>query len=86
MSALDVSAVVALTTKAATQREKGAYARAAELFARAAATAQALGARDCLVVAALQLAQADCWVLQSGSPAVATPADAASMHDHVGGI
>jgi hypothetical protein len=68
MSALDVSAVVALTNKATTLHEKGAYARAAELYARAAAAARALGARDCLVVAALQIMQADCWVLQSFSP------------------
>jgi hypothetical protein len=81
MSALDVSAVVALANKATVLHEQGAYARAAELYARAAAAAQALGARDCLVVAALQIEQASCWVLQSRSPLVATPADAASMHD-----
>jgi hypothetical protein len=80
MSALDVSAVVALANKAMTLREKGSYARAAELFARAAAAAQALGARDCLVVAALQLMQADCWLQQSKSRLVA-PADVASMRD-----
>jgi hypothetical protein len=64
MSALDVSDVVTLTTKALTLHEQGAYARAE-------AAAQALGARDCLVVTAPQLAQADCWALQSQSPLLA---------------
>jgi hypothetical protein len=79
MSALDVSAVAALTNKALTQHvDRGAYARAAELYARAAAAAQALRARDCLVLTALQLAQADCWLLQCKAPSVA-PAEAPSM-------
>jgi hypothetical protein len=81
MSALDLSAsVVALTTKALTLHAKGAFARAVELSARAEAAAKALGARDCLVVAALQVLQADCWLLQSKSPLVA-PADWPSMVD-----
>ncbi len=81
MSALDVSAVVALTTKAQMLHAKGAFARAAEVFVRAEAAAQALGARDCLVVAALQLCQADCWVLQGRSPLVASAEDATCILD-----
>ena len=76
--ALDVSAVAALTKKAITQRERGAYVRAAELFARAAAAAQALRARDCLLLASLALSQAECWALQSKSPLLAR-ADADAM-------
>jgi hypothetical protein len=80
MSALDVSAVVALTNKGATLHGKGSYARAAEIYARAVTAAQALGARDCLGVAALQLKQADCWLMQGKSPRVAL-ADVPSMLD-----
>jgi hypothetical protein len=71
MSALDASAVVALTNKAMTLLEQGAYARAAEKFALAEADAQALGVPNCLVVAALQLWQATCWLLQGNSPLLA---------------
>jgi hypothetical protein len=56
---MDVSAVVALFTKASDLQQFGHEARAYEYLARALAAAQALGAADCLIVATLQLYQAD---------------------------
>jgi hypothetical protein len=56
---MDVSAVVALYYKAVDLEQSGHTARSDEYLARALAAAQALGAEDCLVVATLQLYQAD---------------------------
>jgi hypothetical protein len=78
MSALDISAVTALSCKAETLISQGGYAWAAEKYASAVAAAQALGVADCLVVARLQLEQAACLVGQAASPAVA-PEEADGM-------
>jgi hypothetical protein len=57
MAAPDVSAVAALTNKACDLKHAGHQARALEYEERALAAALALGAEDCLIVAALQVSQ-----------------------------
>jgi hypothetical protein len=56
---MDVSAVAALYNKSLDLEHNGHTARSDEYLARALAAAQALGAEDCLIVASLQLNQAD---------------------------
>jgi hypothetical protein len=59
MAAVDVSRVIALTDKAATLECRGHWARAAEIYAEAAAAAQALHQPDCVLVAYLQASLAN---------------------------
>jgi hypothetical protein len=75
MSALDISAVTALWTKAAMLYSQGAFVRAAEKYASARTAAEALGQADCLVVASLQLQQADCLFTQEQELSADTPED-----------
>jgi hypothetical protein len=56
---MDVSAVAALFNKSNSLQLSGHEARSDEYLARALAAAQALGAEDCLIVATLQLFQAN---------------------------
>jgi hypothetical protein len=58
MAAVDVSRVVALTNKALTLKSRGHFARAAEIYAEAVASAKSLHQPDCLIVAHLQAAHA----------------------------
>ena len=67
----------ALTTKATTLECKGQSARAAEIYAAVIAAALALGQRDCLVVAMLQVMHAN--ALLNAKPALGT--DMASLMD-----
>ncbi len=57
MAAPDVSAVAVLTNKACDLKHAGHKERALEYEERALAAAQALGAEDCLIVAALRSAK-----------------------------
>jgi hypothetical protein len=59
MAAVDVSCAVALTNKALTLEIRGHWARTAEIYAEAAAAAQALHQPDCVIVAHLQASHAE---------------------------
>jgi hypothetical protein len=74
---MDVSAVAALFNKSLDLLQSGHVARSDEYLERALATALELGAEDCLIVATLQLQQADTLMQaalraeQRGTPATA---------------
>jgi hypothetical protein len=76
---MDVSAVVELCNKSADLLHNGHRARSDEYLARALAAAQALCADDCLIVASLQLEQADTLLyaaanaMMRGTPPTARP-------------
>jgi hypothetical protein len=70
MAALDVSRVVALTTKAVTLEYKGHWARAGEVLAEAVAAAQALQQPDCHIVAFLQASRANALLMHAQTAGV----------------
>ena len=65
---VDVSAVDALTAKAAAFDSKRQFVRSADTYAAAVAAAEALGQRDCLVVANLQVKQAYALMAAGDAP------------------
>ncbi len=70
MAAVDVSRVVALTNKAVTLKGRGHFARAAEVYAEAVATAQALQQPDCVILAHLQASHADALLAYANTAGV----------------
>ena len=76
---LDISAVTELTTKASTLFSKGQCMRSAETYAAAIAAAKALGQRDCLVVATLQVLHANSILNAGEAPGAEAADEVASM-------
>jgi hypothetical protein len=70
MAAVDVSRVVSLANKAETLTSKGHWARAAEIYAEAVATAQALHQPDCLIVAHLQTSHGEALLMHAKTAGV----------------
>jgi hypothetical protein len=59
MTAVDISSVVAITTKAVALENRAHWARAAEVYAEAVTAAQALQQPDCTIISHLQASQAN---------------------------
>jgi hypothetical protein len=70
MAAVDVSRVLALTTKGMTPESTASWARAAEIYAEAVAAAQALQQPDCVIVAHLLTYHADALLMYADTAGV----------------